>query len=290
MLHGEEEILGDLPTQRLVYMVKALTAQIEKIDLGQHGVQAFLSESLKLLNCFLPAVSSIYDDFWTTLWDAVNRVMTDSRCSQPDALPLLHSCLKMFATYSRLVKEEANDDLVELWQDRNGPRTVMQRLVTALQQLGNCSEDLSSGAQLYSTGRDQPRTIVLGLLGRILATLPVGELDSIENLYDLLKSQDREMQGVIFDVLDRHVMNAQEQKSVDAALSKESMRLPQELIVLLTAPLSMSELNESTQTHETLWLGPRRYLLSWKLVFDHFTKAVSVIYYRITALKLIRWS
>lgn len=67
--------------------------------------------------------------------------------------------------------------------------------------------------------------------------------------------------------------------SFDVALSKTTVNLPDELLsLLLEAP--QADLIMATDD-EKVWLELRSYLLSWKIVFDHFSNAVSVLAYLI---------
>jgi hypothetical protein len=57
------------------------------------------------------------------------------------------------------------------------------------------------------------------------------------------------------------------------ALSKTSVSLPDELISLLLETPTMQMVNEA-YGDDKMWTTIRAYLLSWKVVFDHFTNSV----------------
>jgi hypothetical protein len=65
----------------------------------------------------------------------------------------------------------------------------------------------------------------------------------------------------------------QEQVSFDVALSKSEVKLPYELISLLLGAPTMESIS-ATYGDDKTWADIRSYLLSWKLVFDHFVNAV----------------
>lgn len=64
--------------------------------------------------------------------------------------------------------------------------------------------------------------------------------------------------------------------SFDVALSKTAVSLPDELMSLLLETPSMQRVQASTGD-DKMWTSMRSYLLSWKIVFDHFSTAVSII-------------
>ena len=73
-------------------------------------------------------------------------------------------------------------------------------------------------------------------------------------------------------MLHRHIPSAQEQISLDVAFSKENARLPDELLsLILGSPTPASLADANFRRIVTLQL--RGYLLSWKLIFDHFTNS-----------------
>jgi len=62
--------------------------------------------------------------------------------------------------------------------------------------------------------------------------------------------------------------------SVEAALEKSVMRLPDELLSLILSSPDMRDV-EYLELDERLPLPLKGYFLSWTLVFDHFEDAVS---------------
>lgn len=94
-------------------------------------------------------------------------------------------------------------------------------------------------------------------------------IDSL-SLYPIIACESTVLQQAAFDILHRQIPEAQEQMSLDAALSKDyNARLPEELIsLLITVPepdlLISSTHNIVTPPHL------HSYLLSWRLIFDHW--------------------
>lgn len=274
LLSGEEELLSSLPSQRLVYLVKAIVGSLKRPD---QKIKE-LAEMLKLLTLVLPSVASIYDEFWKDLWIFVTSMMTQDQMAQVN-IPLLYAAVKLFTLYKRLAAEESNDDLVEVWEEHR--KDLPGILLGPLIQYNKCEQDPErtrsrwTASEELLSARHQPRSIVMGMLGRLMARLPIDNVESIEELYPLLTSDEREVQSTVFDLLHRKITDRQEQLSLDLALSKQAAHIPEELLSLLLDAPTMEEISESTQLSDVRWVGPRSYLLAWKLLFDHFTKAVS---------------
>lgn len=81
------------------------------------------------------------------------------------------------------------------------------------------------------------------------------------------------MQRTAYTLLHRYIPQAQEQISFDVALSKTAVRLPDELMSLLLETPSTDVISTS-YSDDKMWTNVRTYLLSWKVVFDHFSNAV----------------
>lgn len=91
-------------------------------------------------------------------------------------------------------------------------------------------------------------------------------------MFPLLTAHSRTVQRTAYTLLHRYVPQSQEQVSFDVALSKAAVSLPDELLSLLLETPSMDLVLRSYGDDRT-WTGIRSYLLSWKIVFDHFTNA-----------------
>lgn len=95
----------------------------------------------------------------------------------------------------------------------------------------------------------------------------------MSKFFPLLTAQSRAVQRAAYTILHRYVPSTQEQVSFDVALSKSTVRLPNELIsLLLEAP--SSESIALSDGDDRMWAEVRSYLLSWQVVFDHFVNTV----------------
>ena len=92
-------------------------------------------------------------------------------------------------------------------------------------------------------------------------------------MYPVLASESVALQTVAFELLHQQIPAQQEQTSFDKALSKDfTTQLPEELLSLILAAPSLDTISEAN-FERTMPSSFRGYLLSWKLVFDHWTNS-----------------
>lgn len=88
----------------------------------------------------------------------------------------------------------------------------------------------------------------------------------------MLASESGALQQSAFKILHHDIPAKQEQVSLDVALTGAEVKLPEELLSLILAAPSLDSLLDS-DIERTMPSDFRTYLLSWKLVFDHFSNA-----------------
>ena len=108
------------------------------------------------------------------------------------------------------------------------------------------------------------------LLSRQLAKMPSLVVPNPENLYQVLGSESAALQNAAYRMMHDHVPKAQEQISLDKALTNDFIaRLPEELLSLILAPPNDESLS-TADFQRSMPASLRSYLLSWKLVYDHW--------------------
>lgn len=127
------------------------------------------------------------------------------------------------------------------------------------------------------SGANQPLRITSALLARQMQNIQLDLGEDITSLYPLLSSEDLAVQGAAYGILHRSLPSIQEQSSIEAILSKTVAHLPEELLSLLLDAPAMDLFNNTVQSADSIWINVRRYLLSWKVVFDHFSRASHVV-------------
>ena len=118
----------------------------------------------------------------------------------------------------------------------------------------------------------QPRRIINEVLSRQLSKFIPSRVSDPSDLYPIIACESAALQKSAYEMLHQLIPSNQEQVSLDAALSKSyTARLPEELLSLIIAA---PDSNMSIRSlHSTTLLPLHSYLLSWILVFDHWTNA-----------------
>ncbi|OJK04706.1 hypothetical protein ASPACDRAFT_109498 [Aspergillus aculeatus ATCC 16872] len=254
LLAGDQDVAASIPTQRLMFLIKHLTQCLQSDALSL----SLKAETLQTLVFVLTCIQEMYGSHWEDCLEILDA--TWKRTSGGDeALPVLLSSYRLFAKLQSIVSdEESNDDVKDAWSERKSK--LFNSLTSTLRKFDS------------STIFDQPRDITVDLLCRFIKTIPVEDLEDVSSVFSLLTAQSRAVQRTAYTLLHRYIPSVQEQVSFDVALSKTTVRLPDELVSLLLGAPTMDSINRS-YGDERIWTELRSYLLSWKIVFDHFVNA-----------------
>jgi E3 ubiquitin-protein ligase listerin len=254
ILHGENDLLTAIPTQRVVFLFRNLT----QILVSGEATYAVQSEVYKLLCFVVVTVSDIYGDYWEQILDAIADLWEGEKIQHE--LPALYSSLSLYARLRSLLGKEPNEDLIDAWKARKS--RLDAGLVAVLMAWAWDKEN---------TGASQPRDITVDSLSRQLRTIDVASVDRVDTLYPLLRSEQHSVQTAAYELLHRAVPAQQEQISIDLALEKQGAHLPPELLSLIASFPSL----EGTSKNQLAYNAGagRSYLLSWTVLFDNFTNA-----------------
>ncbi|KAL2799808.1 hypothetical protein BJX66DRAFT_292674 [Aspergillus keveii] len=257
LLLSEEEDLNpmtSMPTQRLIFFVKHLIQclQSEQISLS------LTTEAFKALTFALPNVKEMYGPHWEDSLEILNS--TWQNISGADgALPVLYASYRLYSCLESIVKDEdSNDDVKDAWADRK--KALLNNLTSTLWRFDS------------STTFYLPRDLTVDRLCDLIKTLPVENLENVAKVFPLLTAHSLPLQHTAYTLLHRYIPSVQEQVSFDVALSKSEVKLPYELISLLLGAPTMESIS-ATYGDDKTWADIRSYLLSWKLIFDHFVNA-----------------
>jgi hypothetical protein len=229
-----------------------------------------VAEIYRILIPLLPLVSDMYGDYWKSILESIKSILElVSELPDPNApaiIPALHASLRLYGVLRRIKlsesskpEDEQSDDVVEAWNDaESGINTAM---INTLKVPRNMADE-----------QHQPLMIFNELLSREISRIPTSALTAIEELYPQLYSPSPAVQQAAYQLLHRYIPSKQEQISLDTALDKTNARLPDELLsLILEAPSASNLHSEDFERYTPLQL--RGYLLSWLLIFDHFTNA-----------------
>ncbi|UKZ82717.1 hypothetical protein TrVFT333_010512 [Trichoderma virens FT-333] len=242
---------GELPVanNRIVFAVRQITSWLE----DDEPLSAPLSaEICRVLNLLLPCMSEVFGSYWEKAIE-FSLELWEKAASHPlpDALPFIHSSLKLMKTLENL--EDANDDLQDALRESAGKK----------------SKSLIELLKLPRGASSQPLEIVDAMLCREVEKVTIKSERDIPEIYELVASESQDIQTAAFDLLHRALPAIQAQKSIDILLDKTDARLPDELLSLL---LDAPTLERYSDEMLARFPSPiRSYLLSWKLVFDGYS-------------------
>ncbi|KAG0158650.1 hypothetical protein PDIDSM_6167 [Penicillium digitatum] len=253
LLSGEEEVVSTIPTQRLVFLTKNLIEclQSDSMSLG------LKSEVIQTLSLVLPALGEIYGSHWEESMGVLSSVLQGTNGGE-EALPLLVSSFRLFARLKSISESDSNDDFQDAWSDRKAG--LFNALASTIDTFDS------------STTFHQPRDVAVDLLRRLMNTIPVDNLEDVSETFHLLTAHSRAVQRTAYTILHHYIPHAQEKVSFEVALSKTAVSLPDELVSLLLEPPTM-QMVSAAYGDDKMWTSVRAYLLSWKVVFDHFANA-----------------
>ncbi|EKV08568.1 RING zinc finger protein, putative [Penicillium digitatum] len=253
LLSGEEEVVSTIPTQRLVFLTKNLIEclQSDSMSLG------LKSEVIQTLSLVLPALGEIYGSHWEESMGVLSSVLQGTNGGE-EALPLLVSSFRLFARLKSISESDSNDDVQDAWSDRKAG--LFNALASTIDTFDS------------STTFHQPRDVAVDLLRRLMNTIPVDNLEDVSETFHLLTAHSRAVQRTAYTILHHYIPHAQEKVSFEVALSKTAVSLPDELVSLLLEPPTM-QMVSAAYGDDKMWTSVRAYLLSWKVVFDHFANA-----------------
>ncbi|KAJ4308229.1 hypothetical protein N0V94_009445 [Neodidymelliopsis sp. IMI 364377] len=261
-LFSQDGITESIAKQRLIFFVKHVVPWLDPA----HGSIEIRAEVCRALTSLIPLMSDLYGEHWVDILNALSAAWTsttnlqDTEAAMRSLIPFTHASLKLYAQLRALTQtENPNDDLVEIWTETEQP--IATGLVNLLKH-----------SQHFPDEFHQPLKMLNEVLARQIAKMPLKYLDSAEELYPLLYVESQPVQQTAFNILHKQVPAAQEQISIDTALSKATARLPEELLSLIIEAPTVAALAD-VNFERSVPLSLRGYLLSWLLVFDHLAHA-----------------
>ncbi|KAI9674183.1 MAG: hypothetical protein M1817_002001 [Caeruleum heppii] len=264
----------DIPPQRLVPLVKNLLSWRSQ---GLIAAPQASAEVARVLTVLLPLIQEVYGEHWSVTLHFIELVWSDVAKGRPrDAeLPPLHATLRLYGTLKKI--RHTNDDADDAWN--TSAATLSKMLLAVLKAFPGQPEspvlkrthaDCLSGDA--SGTAHQPLEIVQGLLARQIADIPPHFIDDVKDLFPLLYSESPSIQQAAFGLLHRHIPETQEEISLEIALAKKAASLPEELLSLVLEAPTLESL-AYTSWDRSMPVLLRGYLLSWMLIFDHFTRS-----------------
>lgn len=113
ILQRLDDLLDEIPQQRLIFFVKHIISELAQATIP------IQTEMMKLLHFFLSPVKDIYGSFWADLFVLLQQIWTAP--INDEALPSLHSSLRLLSLLRKQHMQEGNDDLLDTWTENKGP-------------------------------------------------------------------------------------------------------------------------------------------------------------------------
>lgn len=256
----DPSLINTAASQRRAFLVRRLVEALESDGPVQYQVL-----SLATLNTILPTQLAMYGEHWEVVVSFIKRLWFQTQnlnLEQGDhTLSLLFESLKLHSALRNMATtEDCNEDLQEALQD-----SEMERYSGLL--------NLMSLERSVPDDFHAPLRMVNMNLSRELDKIPLDFVTEPEMLFHVLNSNSDSLQTCGFTILHAKIPTLQQALSIEAALEKSAMRLPDELLSLVLESPKMSHV-EDLDPDERLPLRLKGYFLSWILIFDYFEDAV----------------
>lgn len=128
--------------QRLVFLVKPVSSWLRQ----EFTPKSVITEVLKLLTAVLPRLADIYGSHWSDALTFLAEMWPKTTSITDEQLPAIHASLRLYAILKALVRGDANDDLVDAWQDSK--ETLSKGLINLLRQAQSKSPDVRKPSHL----------------------------------------------------------------------------------------------------------------------------------------------
>ncbi|MCJ1380931.1 hypothetical protein MMC17_004040 [Xylographa soralifera] len=249
--------LEELPQPRLVFFVKHIVMQLQSGTLSL----SIIAELFKVLGIVLELIKDIYGAFWEEIMNSVIDGCSRITKEKVSDISFIYATLRLYDTLKRLVTtSDENEDLIDSWAQAK--QIADESLVKLMQSQTDVSDKTN-----------QPRRIVNELLERLLTKPYPMSYKAPRDLYPVIAFESAALQRAAYQMLHKYIPENQEELSIEAALSKTfEAKLPEELLSLILAVPQFDE-PLTLDWGPSLPLHLNGYLLSWILVFDHWSNA-----------------
>ncbi|KAL8879667.1 MAG: hypothetical protein Q9192_008186, partial [Flavoplaca navasiana] len=270
-----EDSLFSISKQRLVFFVQHLCDNLVKVfdAADASGQQARRSTSTLIVNAemmralshILPSLSETYGTFWERIIEVLTKAWTIFGAAFDERLPLIHASLRLYSHLRKLGLREPNDDLVDALHSHQS--SIASSMISLLQAFRNIPDE-----------SHQPRKIVNEMLARQITYADIEiEPSTVSELFPVIGSESLALQDSAYSLLHRQIPKSQEDVALDKALSKDYVaKLPEELLSLILEAPTQNALSD-VDFKRSMPPSLRSYLLSWYLVFDHWTGASDAV-------------
>lgn len=263
-----EENVAKIPQNRAVLFLKNVLSWFDdEVSIHNPDHASLVCAVCSTLSHFLHQLGTVYGGFWGTIFDLLNSGFDAASETSEDNIFMQVCLFRVLGSIKEiravnLEKGLANDDLAEAY-DASFPelQVIWLRILQAFDD---------------SDKEHEPYAEADRMLERNLVNISLSDVEDPDELYHLLGLEAASIQGAAFNILHRYIPSAQEQISIDAALSKDDMFTlqlqPELLSLVLEVPVNTKKLwyKSPASELENVSRNLKGYLLTWNLIFDHF--------------------
>ncbi|KAL8988762.1 MAG: hypothetical protein Q9177_002214 [Variospora cf. flavescens] len=266
------DVLPTIPKQRLVFFVQHAAGQLVVLHRSSGSDGPTTSKDLNLeaeimraLTSVLRVLSETYGSFWDEILQIIEETWSRKMELSDETLPLIHASLRLYSSFLRCGSGHSNDDLSDAIDSHR--KTISLGMINLLHELSRLPDK-----------EHKPRMLINELLARLIARgeRPV-TLESPSELFPILASESISLQGAAYEILHLGIPKEQESVSLEKALSKDYVaKLPEELLSLALEAPTLESL-EDVSFKRSIPSSLRTYLLTWHLIFGHWTGASDAV-------------
>ncbi|KAI9346637.1 hypothetical protein BD770DRAFT_475389 [Pilaira anomala] len=264
----------DIPRQRIMYLIQGIRPTLQTTDSDfstdqqKSRVQAQLAQLLKHL---AESVQEISGSHWEFFIQCCFEWVACADTSQPEELLVVYHALDLFNTLYTLSDE--NEELHDVVKDH---LPVMSK--SLLQLMTKEEEYLQQQKKEETHGYSKARLVYQTLLAELLEHIPEKTLidsDSFSNLNALIHTPNEVLQKRAYLLLQKYVAHHVQDLSVrleftETSEEKTEADIEKDIFDVLLNPPDLSNW-QSTGLEEQALHEILGYLLTWMLMFDHFT-------------------
>jgi hypothetical protein len=254
--------IASAASPRLAFLVKHLTEALTARTEAEYRVLC-----LSIINAICPALVTMSGLWWDRiclfieiLWDAVEEFSVEHDDLQ---LSLVYESVKLYSTLAKMTTaEDCNGDLLDVMtQTRTSYCDGLLRVMLL---------DRPIPDELHAP----LRMLDMAISRAVDKVKPLGRPVDVHSLYRIMGTNSDSLQNAGFKILHADIPALSEELSIKAVLEADQQKLPDELLSLIAAFPKMKPM-EDFDLDDRLPLSLKGYLLTWILVFDHYTNAVS---------------
>ncbi|KAI8061201.1 hypothetical protein BDF21DRAFT_369504 [Thamnidium elegans] len=266
----------DIPRQRIMYLIQGIRPMLQNdddddfsSDQQKSRVQAQLAQLLKHLT---ESIQDVSGSHWEFFLQCCFEWVACADTSQPEELLVVYNALDLFNTL--YVLSDDNEELCDIVKDHLPimSKSLLQLMAKEEEYLQQKKDDA------HFIGYSKSRLVYQTMLAELLEHIPEKTLidsDCFTNLNALIHTPNEVLQKRAYLLLQKYVAHRVQDLSVKLEFTetneeKTEADIENDIFSVLLNPPDLSNW-QSTGLEEQALHEILGYLLTWMLMFDHFT-------------------